>query len=145
MSKKKLAGIEKEARSACMIVLNPSGDGSILAITRKQEYDNIGLPGGKIDTALGENSADGAVRECFEETGILVDKTTIVPVVCQLAKTLVCVTYFAPNIIGGKLLPANKEGTPMWVHPHMLLKDTCAYKKYNIAVFEKLMSKSILF
>jgi len=144
MNKKEICDAEDKARSACMVVLNPNGDGSMLAITRKQDYANIGLPGGKIDMQPRELSCDAAVRETLEETGILVDKKTIIPVVCQMAKTLICFTYFAPRIIGGTLLPESKEGMPVWVHPHMLLKDTCVYKKYNIAVFERLLRKALL-
>lgn len=144
MSKEEIDEAERTAQSACVFVINPCGDGSILAITRKDDYKNIGLPGGKIDTALGETAKDGAIRELLEETGILVEKDEIVPIECSIARKLLCVTYLSTGKILGKLLPSSKEGMPMWVHPHMLLKDTCTYKRYNIKIFSKLMKKNII-
>jgi 8-oxo-dGTP pyrophosphatase MutT (NUDIX family) len=138
MTSKELEKAEKKARSACMVVLSPLGDGSMLAMTRRQDFNDIGLPGGKIDK--GEHPADAAVRECYEETGILVDRTSIKPVVCHMARTLPCITYVASSIVGGKLLQVSKEGLPMWVHPHMFLKEACTYKKYNQIVISRLVS-----
>lgn len=142
LSNTEIEKAEKEARAACVVVLNPSGDGSILAITKKEEYTNIGLPGGKLETD--ELARDAAVRECFEETGIMVDKDSLVPIYCGPGRTTLSITYLAPKIIGGKLLPLSKEGLPMWVNPHMFLKDSCVYKHYNLIILQKLMRSGIL-
>ena len=144
MSEKEYEKGIKKARSACMVVLNPLGDGSLLAMTRRQDFNDIGLPGGKIDLEKEEHPADAAVRECFEETGILVKRETIVPVMCHMARTMPCITYLATDILGGRLLQVSKEGLPMWVHPHMFLKDACSYKKYNLLIINKLISFGIL-
>lgn len=133
---------EEEARAACVFVFNSTGDGSVLSITKKDDYANIGLPGGKLEP--GEHPRDAAVRECYEETGLMVDRDKLVPIYCGSGRTTISITYWAPGIIGGKLLPTNKEGLPMWVNPHMFLKDACVYKHYNIIILKKLVKAGLL-
>lgn len=50
--------------AACVLIEN---NGKFLAVSRKDNPNDFGLPGGKVD--LGETIAEGAIRECFEETG----------------------------------------------------------------------------
>jgi len=142
LSESEIKKAEEEARAACVVVLSSVGDGSVLAITKKDDYANIGLPGGKLEP--NEHPRDAAVRECYEETGLMVDKESLIPVYCGPGRTTVSITYLAQTIIGGKLLPANKEGLPMWVNPHMFLKDACAYKHYNIIILKKLVKAGLL-
>lgn len=49
LTAKEIKDGEEQAKSACVVVLNPNRDGSILAITKQKEFGNIGLPGGRID------------------------------------------------------------------------------------------------
>ncbi len=138
-TREELHEAEKKARSACMVVLNPSNDGSMLAVTRRKDFADIGLPGGKIDIDQNEHALTAAVRECYEETGIMVDGTSAIPLFCGMARTMECITYYAPRVLGGKLLQVSREGLPMWVHPHMLLKDACTYKHYNLIIINKMV------
>jgi len=131
------------AKSACVLVLNPSGDGSILAITKRKEFENIGLPGGKIDLEVKETAKDAAVRECFEETGILVEKSSLIPLYVGLGRTMISFTFFAQKIVGGKLHCMTREGLPMWVNAQALLRDECSYKHYNMKLFERLIKAGI--
>lgn len=52
--------------SVCVIVIND--EGKILGVTRKDDHNDWGLPGGKID--LGETPSSAIYREVFEETGL---------------------------------------------------------------------------
>lgn len=142
MSEQEIEIGNKNAKSACIILINPNGDQSILAMTRKSDFHDIGFPGGKLED--GESALDAAVRECYEETGILVEKESLVPVHCAVAKTSVCFTFLASKMCGGALLPKSREGMPMWINMHMMLKDTCTYKKYNLNCVTKLISKGII-
>lgn len=45
-------------------------DGKILTVSRKYDLTKFSLPGGKVD--LEESPAEAAIREAFEETGIIV-------------------------------------------------------------------------
>ena len=51
--------------SVCVLVKNP--EGKILAVTRKTDHNDWGLPGGKIDGD--ETPEEAIVREVKEETG----------------------------------------------------------------------------
>jgi 8-oxo-dGTP pyrophosphatase MutT (NUDIX family) len=49
-------------------------DGLILGITRRTDRTKYGLPGGKLDTSVGDKTAmDAAIRETKEETSIIVN------------------------------------------------------------------------
>jgi mutator protein MutT len=44
---------------------------TILGVTRKDNFQDFGLPGGKIE--MGETLYDGMCREVFEETGLIIE------------------------------------------------------------------------
>lgn len=132
-----------EAKSACVVVMNPNGDGSILAITKRKEFGNIGLPGGRIDEEAGETPVHAAVRECFEETGILIEKSSLIPIYSGLGRTMISFTFLAQKVLGGKLHCMTREGLPMWVNIQALLRDECSYKHYNMKLIEKLLAVDV--
>jgi 8-oxo-dGTP pyrophosphatase MutT (NUDIX family) len=90
-------------------------EGRVL-LAKHQDYDQWALPGGSIDP--GETPADAAVREMWEETGLLVEPVRIVGVYGGAAY---CVTYpngdqiasvdtvFECRIIGGHLAADQEE------------------------------------
>lgn len=143
MSDKEIEKGVSEAKSACVVVLNPTGDGSILAVTKRKEFGNIGLPGGKIDTELNETPQKAAVRECLEETGILVEESSLIPIYSGLGRTMISMTFLAQEVIGGKLHCMTREGLPMWVNFQALLRDECSYKHYNLKLIKKLLKQGV--
>lgn len=142
MTDQEIDSANKNAKSACIILINPNGDKSFLAMTRKTDHHDIGFPGGRIEP--NEVPVDAAVRECFEETGILVEKESLIPVHSSIAKSVECFTFLASTMVGGELIQKSHEGMPMWVNIHMFLKDTCTYKKYNLQCFIKLINKGVI-
>ena len=46
-------------------------DGLILAITRRHDKTIYGLPGGRVE--LGETPKEAAIREAYEETGLVIN------------------------------------------------------------------------
>lgn len=55
--------------AASMLVVSAKHPELYLAVSRKYDKTDFGLPGGKIDP--GENFLDCAIRELFEETGLV--------------------------------------------------------------------------
>lgn len=143
MTDEEIAKGVSEAKSACVVVLNPTGDGSILAVTKRKEFGNIGLPGGKIDLEVGESPQAAAVRECLEETGILVEESSLVPIYAGLGRTMISMTFLSQEVLGGKLHCMTREGLPMWVNFQALLRDECSYKHYNLKLIERLLKANV--
>jgi len=55
-------------KKAAGILLVRKSDGKVLTASRRNQYDRIGIPGGKVDP--GETTQEACFREVFEETGI---------------------------------------------------------------------------
>lgn len=60
-----LASVETH-KSAAFVILNYKNE--LLAVSRKNDHSDFGLPGGKLDE--GETFFEAALRELFEETGL---------------------------------------------------------------------------
>lgn len=54
--------------TAQVVILNE--DGLVLAVSRKDNHDDFGLPGGKMEEIDGNDPIETAIRETLEETGI---------------------------------------------------------------------------
>ncbi len=54
-------------KAACVLIFNE--ENKVLAVSRRGEHTQFGLPGGKVDD--GETTLQAAVRELQEETGIV--------------------------------------------------------------------------
>ena len=59
-------GLPQNIFSVCILVLGE--DGKVLAVSRKDDHEKFGLPGGKIEP--NETPALAIERELFEETGL---------------------------------------------------------------------------
>src|ERR1035437_3070592 len=62
--------VESMKKAVCILVYND--DGEILAVSRKNDPNDLGLPGGKVDP--GETEEEAVVREMLEETGLEISK-----------------------------------------------------------------------
>lgn len=103
----------------------------ILSVSRKNDHDDVGLPGGKVDP--GETPYEAMVREVFEETGVRV-----------LAARLVYERPDGPHIVQTFLVTAwegepgntTEPGRVGWAEPQSLLRDECrSFREYNAALF----------
>lgn len=94
--------------AACVVVLR---DGSVLAISRKNDHSSYGFPGGLIEP--GELPAAAAARKLFEETGLTVSEEVLTLVYEGLdANGKLVSTYHAPDP-GGQIRQSDR-GVVVW-------------------------------
>lgn len=120
---KKLAS--QDVFAACVLVVND--DGKILAVSRKNDPSDFGLPGGKIDP--GEKPIEAAARELEEETGLKVSNLT--PIFTHQAAGKLCTT-FTGSVEGD--INTNETGIIQWVEPEILTRGS--FGDYNQALFQ---------
>jgi 8-oxo-dGTP pyrophosphatase MutT (NUDIX family) len=113
------------------VVYVKNDEGKVLAVSRFGDTNNMNLPGGHVES--NESIEAGAVRELYEETGIIAPK--LYPIHSEVVDSGYYVTaYYAPEW-RGKLRSSN-EGTAAWVDPDMVLGSQ--YGKFFAAVLDKL-------
>lgn len=113
----------------------------ILAVSRKNNHNDLGLPGGKIDPEDGtkgmpSTSAKAIRREVREETGLIVQGVQpIFQAPCECYNMpLHCLTYYVPYWFG---VPESREGAvTKWVDPSVVLFGR--FGEYNAALFDHL-------
>lgn len=97
--------LEIPAQAVCLIVYDENGD--VLTVTRRNT-DILSLPGGKVDP--GESAAEAVIRECFEETGIILKEEKLVPVYSQIVPG--DVTYYSTAFCyNDRLSPTQEKWT----------------------------------
>lgn len=115
--------------AACVLVV--SSDGRVLAVSRKHNPHDFGLPGGKVDP--GETPWEAARRECEEETGLKVLGMDRVPIHDSQDKGgYRCITYKA--VVEGEI-DTDEAGVVKWVDPPVLLAGS--FGPYNLEVLKK--------
>lgn len=122
---------EHTKKAACCLIV--SHDGKVLAVSRKDDPNAWGLPGGKVEVA--EDPADAAARELHEETGVTATKLT--PVFSAVDAQGYVTTTFACEAEGE--INTNEPGVVRWVDVQVLLSaDTSPFVEYNKKLFAKL-------
>jgi len=120
------------ARPRATTTLFVNSLGQVLGVSRKDNHDDLGLPGGKVEE--GESFAEGAIRETLEEIGVRILRMRDVfdhPCRVHYAHT------FQVDEWDGE--PTSKEGAWVgWVYPARLLEPNCSFREYNRALFEHL-------
>jgi 8-oxo-dGTP diphosphatase len=108
--------------------------GKVLAVSRKDNHSDIGLPGGKIDP--GETPEQALARELMEEIGVRVKEFRVVfedldRVVNGESRP--CRAYLIETWEGE---PVSKETAIIdWVYPSKLLEPTNSFHEYNQKLF----------
>lgn len=114
-------------RAACVLVRNPNG--KILAVSRKDDPNDFGLPGGKVDP--GEVEVEAAARELEEETGYTAVNLT--KVFSQKDDAGYFVTTYSCSVMGN--VDTDESGVVKWVDPAVLLQGS--FSDYNRKLFKR--------
>jgi 8-oxo-dGTP pyrophosphatase MutT (NUDIX family) len=112
-------------------------DGLVLAVSRKNDPNDFGLPGGKIDP--GETSDQALARELKEETGLEVlayegvfeDRDRVVG-----GEPRPCKTYRVLAWKGD--LKTEEAGVVKWVKPSVITDPSTSFHEYNSRLFSHL-------
>lgn len=138
-------------RAVCIWVFDPYSQ-KVLAVSRKDNKNDFGLPGGKVDP--GENPKFAASRELLEETGY---KATDL-YSCFLAKTVnryLAETFIVPGknqVESWELfstfqrhpIDTTKEtGVVAWVEPRVLVENS-SFSAYNLSLMRSLWSNHLV-
>lgn len=109
--------------------------GRILGVSRKDDWNDFGLPGGKIEK--GEDYMSAAARELKEATGIVVDPRALSHVAYEDGET-VTVECSLLWIMGAdqQLKKPGERGIVDWVNREQLCGGS--FSDYNKALFKKL-------
>lgn len=110
-------------------------DEKVLAVSRKTDHLDLGLPGGKIDP--GETPEEAIRREIWEEVGVKVG--AVKPIFDHLdrveeGESRPCRCFEVESWEGE---PSSQEGALVaWVSPKRLVDVTCSFRAYNQALFD---------
>lgn len=120
--------------AVCFLCLNQNNE--VLSISRGDDTDSWGLPGGKVES--GETLKSALVREVFEETGYTIaDPESVYTAFVPGEQNFVCTTFIARIVAQSEDAPRSVpfEGHVEWKPPVVLVKQS-PFREYNRALFD---------
>lgn len=127
------------------VIWNPNRDGTLLAVSRKNNFEDFGLPGGKADP-IGEGFYEDPLtalkREVREETSLVVKRARYV----YWRKDYSMPGDTRPMLPALCFLVEGYEGEPQrveagrveWVPPSVVAAEKCSFHEYNRGLFDAL-------
>ncbi len=114
--------------AACVLTMNENGE--ILAVSRKDDKEDFGLPGGKVEP--GETPVEAALRELNEETGYQIVDPRYINMIYhrQDPDGKLTVTYEVPFGALKKVKNTTEDAVVAWIKPDTLARGK-AFGEYN--------------
>lgn len=122
--------------TAQVVLINP--EGLILAVSRKDNHNDFGLPGGKMDPEDNNDPMATAIRECKEETGLDITNLRLVFAIHKSGN--MGYTYLADY--SGEI-NHNEPHVVAWKPMEVLINGS--FGRYNQMVSESLIDMGIKF
>lgn len=119
-------------RAVCAVLKN---EGKFLSVTRKDDHNDYGFPGGKVED--GESLLEAIKREVFEETGLEISDIKKVHEGyddCDYFVTCYSASWNGNINIGDKV---EETGLVQWVDKDVLTTKS-SFKEYNKTIFNNL-------
>lgn len=116
------------------LILNESG--KVLSVSRKNNFQDFGLPGGKVEQ---ETSCQALIREVKEETGLVPEHFILIH---QTIESDLNRGYYWISKYSGKIV-TQEDGNVDWLNPTDLLKETCSFRESNQRFFEKIINLGV--
>lgn len=101
--------------------------GQILAVSRKEDKNDFGLPGGKIN--FGETVIQSAIRELKEETGLEIKESDLKEVFNRIDEDYAVICYLAKIDSAKGEISTTEKGVVRWVEPKEIILG--CFGKYN--------------
>ena len=112
------------------VLFHPTTPRLILGVSRKDNSNDFGLPGGKVD--LGETWEEALVREVREETGVVVKKFELLfEDVERYKEELYCTRAYLIKEVNSYDIRSSEKGVVSWVSWNKLTDNTSSCREYN--------------
>jgi 8-oxo-dGTP pyrophosphatase MutT (NUDIX family) len=127
------------AQPAAVVIFCQDQSGNVLAVSRKGNLDDLGLPGGKIELS-DPTPVDAACREFYEEVGVPITPDDVRFVWERLDPSSGDIAWCYQLL---RTLPGIPQAVEPytwvgWVRPERLLLNSCVFREYNRGLFKYL-------
>lgn len=118
--------------AVCALIFQPVQGDKVLAVSRKDNPNDFGLPGGKVDD--GENLVSAVKRELLEETGLTC--TVWRPIFSAVDGEYYVTTFFVSEFEGD--IKTKETGVVKFVSSREIMSDNASFRNYNKKLFSYL-------
>jgi len=121
-------------KASCLLIIDNSISHQpyFLAVSRKEDHNDFGIPGGKAEPD-DNNLLMTAIRETYEETGINAFEQNLYFLHAGMDGEYLVTTFYTYHW-SGQIVPEKNGGLVKWL-PLSKLKESTCWKYYNTSVY----------